>query len=452
MMKRILCALALVAAFAGTVAQSASADTVPHAASVAVSRILGSYQGALFSTGTSPDCANSDRGGNCWWWAANAFMSLITYAEENPNDTNTPTIKSDLAQTYSAICGGNCPTSANQTGSDPFVTNPATGNVYFDDIGWWEQAWINAYKWTGIHNYLYLAEQLWHYMTANGWIGGCNGDGGVVQFIKSGGALGGKDAFANALYLRDSAWLYSITGDSKYMEGDGQGGAFAAANFVRQHLIYHYNDVTLGTPGSEFMIADHVDTSSSCAAAGAQPWLQSQGEMVNAWTDMYAADKAYCNVNPGCATAPGFYNNLADELALSTISDKLDSKGSWPFQGMPGQKEPTVDTNGILSEPCLPTGTNTWPRGCALGTSVSDFQPYLISKGIFERGIYCSNHNFNDTDLQNFISANAASLAGLPNFGFLWDSSGDNQPVIFATRASVLDGLDAQPGGSFAMC
>jgi hypothetical protein len=448
MMKRILCALALVLSFLGFTAQSAFAATEPSAASTAVSRLLADYNGALFSDSTVT-CSNSNSGGNCWWWAANVFMALITYEEDNlVTPDNNSQVYVDLATTYRVLCGvqsvnDSCPVSA-------FTTN-TNGNTYFDDIGWWEQAWINAYKWTGNKNFLSLAEGLWSYVTANGWTTNCGS--GVVQYVKTDGSVGTQDADANSLYLRDSAWLYSITLNSKYLFGNsfGQGGAFAAASFIRGYLIYHYNSITLGNPGAYFMIADHPDPASSCSPKGAQSWLQAQGEMVNAWTDMYAADEAYCDANGGCPSgipSPSYFNNLADELARSVIHDEMQSNGTWPFEGQSGQLEPTVDQNGILSEPC---SSSSWPYGCNLIPSAGP-QWYLISKGFFERGIYCSNHNFNDSTLTSFASRNAGDIANLPHFGFLWDSSGANDPVTFPTQTSVLDGLDADLGGSYAMC
>jgi hypothetical protein len=119
-------------------------------------------------------------------------------------------------------------------------------------------------------------------------------------------------------------------------------------------------------------------------------WLGAEGEMVNAFSDVYAADKAFGGKNAD------YYNHLADELAL------------------------TVTSNTVF-------------------------------KGIFERGVYCSNHNFNDTALAGFISKNATWIGSLNRFGFQWDSPG-NTLVNFASQTSVLDGLDAQVGGSFAMC
>ena len=52
------------------------------------------------------------------------------------------------------VCGGDCTADQNSTGTDPFIVN-TRGNVYYD-IGWWEQAWLNAYKWTHNKRYLYL--------------------------------------------------------------------------------------------------------------------------------------------------------------------------------------------------------------------------------------------------------------------------------------------------------
>jgi hypothetical protein len=462
MKMRMLCTLALTGSFVGAtmvgtpVVSAAVQPAVPssesQAASTAVSRVLADFNGVLFSsTATSHDCPATNSGGQCWWWAANAYMALISYEEDNHVAANgSSQVYMDLAKTYEALCGvksvdDSCPVGA-------FTVN-SHGNTYYDDIGWWQQAWINAYKWSGNKEFRSLAEGLWSYVTAHGFHTVCNTITGVAQYYQPSGKpqWGALDAFANALYLRNSAWLYSITGQSQYMAGSGgRGGALAVASFVGKHLIYSYNAITPGTAGSQFMVADHLDDT-KCAAGGSQSWLQSQGEMVNAWSDMYAAAKTYC-AKSSCSEPASYYNNLADELAGSVVSDRLTSKGGWPFEGMPGQAEPTVDTNGILSEPCEPTKHNKWPYGCKLGTTIGSYQSYLISKGFFERGIYCSNHNFNDSQLTTFASANAASLANLPHFGFLWDSSGPNNPVIFATQTSVLDGLDASLGGSYAMC
>jgi hypothetical protein len=483
MVRRIMCTLAVLAAAALPIAtaQPAIAGSEAGVAHAQVGALLNDWNlnGSAATFGfpdTGQNCANVNDGGNCWWWSANAWMALITWADENPSAPDRDTIRTDLFKAYSYICDhytsfnpwGKCPASSDQQGTDPFTVND-NNNTYFDDIGWWATTWLAAYNFTGNQSYLYLAEELWYYVTNNGYKWGALSCGGVVQshsYDSSGNVvLGTQDTFANALYLRDSAWLYALTQDSRYMQGittswsNGTkvGGALYAASWIRQHLIFQYNNTTLGTDGARFMMAGAVD--SSCNPIGNQTFLHAQAAMVNAWTDMSNA----CNTpGAGCSATPIYYDRLADELANSVRSDKLDgATGTWPFEngfnGSPGQKEPTVDSGGILSEMCIPTdppGQSAWPRGCPVGDNKGNFQSYLIAKGIFERAVYCVQSNITDGTLNNFASANATSLANtVNNYGFLWDSSLANAPVNFATRASILEGLDADLGqGHYGMC
>lgn len=358
-------------------------------------------------------------------------MALITYAEDHKKSADAKAIEKAVQHTYTVMCGqGSCPGRAYETGSDSFQ------NTYYDDTGWWEQAWINAYKLTQTKDYLYLAEELWSYITAKAWNTTECQQGGVDQH--SGDASSTEDSYANALYLRNSAWLYSITNNSQYMKGapagkTRRGGALADATFIVDHLVDGpYNHIALGTTGSQFMIADHPKDNCT-TVGGTQMWLGAEGEMVNAFSDMYAADKAFGGKDAG------YYNQLADELALTVTSNTAGKFGS---------VTPTVDSNDVLSEPCQ---SSSWPAGCTLIKKRGAEAPFLIFKGIFERGIYCSNHNLNDAALTGFIGKNATWIASLNRFGFQWDSPG-NTLVNFATQTSVLDGLDAQVGGSFAMC
>jgi hypothetical protein len=269
----------------GPIAQPAYANTEAGASGAAVDRLLtGSthdWNGATFDSQPGVnDCPQDNEGGNCWWWAANSWNALITYAEEHPDDTTRhQSIRDNLFNTYNKICNKQCPTTSDQRGQDPFTVN-TKGNTYFDDIGWWTQTWLNAYEFISSNqDYLYLAEELWNYVTYNGYktfstcqtyannnTSDSGSNIGVVQAHLSSGSVNAPDTFANALYLRNSAWLYTITGNSKYMQGvtydvNGlkYGGALNAAAWIRTHLVFLYRG-TLGS-GATFTMADHVDSS-----------------------------------------------------------------------------------------------------------------------------------------------------------------------------------------------
>src|ERR1022692_337831 len=223
--RRLLCAALAPMSVVFFFAAPASASETSQA-QTAVDRLLNDWQSSgndkgMFDTSGDSNfgsCKNTTHAGSCWWMAADAWMSLLDWADSNPGAADTSPVMSDLNTTYSTICSqGSCPATANSSGTDPFQNN------YYDDTGWWEQAWIAAYKAT-CHisscnqSYLDLAEELWNYITSNGWYepsGSCAGASGVVQYNSG----GGEDAYANTLYLRDSAWLYSIT--------SGQGKPFA---------------------------------------------------------------------------------------------------------------------------------------------------------------------------------------------------------------------------------
>ena len=476
MIRRVLYVLALLTPLAVvcTTAQPALAITEHDMADTVVNTLLNNdFNGSLFNGYQSCPTTNTGNSGQCWWWAAVTWDALITYAENNPSSAYTGQIETNLAKAYAKICGshtqyppwGKCPGTYNQNGQDPFTINEA-GNTWFDDIGWWTQTWIDAYKLTGTLTYKYLAEELWNYATNNGFqqtTPKCNpppsitnptgSDYGVVQVHYVGGTIKDPDIFANALYLRNSAELYSITSGAyfrnQYLAGNsnGFGGANNAASWIRTHLIFMYGG-TLGNSGAQFMMADHYGyntTNGDCESGGAQWQLHGQGEMVQAWTDLATV----CTSNSLCANGPGWYNNLADELANSIVSDNQGSVFDHPPSGVPKQSEPTVDGFGVLSEPCIPDPGNSWPEQCDVGSGIDSYPAWLISKGVFEHAIYCLNGNLSTPDqtLKDFSHTNGSNILSA-NYGFLWDPNNYHNPppntvVVFATRASVLDGLEA---------
>jgi hypothetical protein len=379
-------------------------------------------------------------------------MALFDYAENTTANIPTSTqqgyistIKSDFMNTYNTICAahGGCPSDSNDANVSPF------DNQWFDDMGWWEQALLNAYEFTNLSRYLHAAEQLWNNVTDDGVDGTCNL---IVQEGVDDSGI--DDGFANSLYVRDSAWLYAITNannaswSAQYMAGEsgGKGGALRVANSVMSQMIFPVAGTPApGTSGAEFFIAGQADPGSPCTASGTRYWLSTQGEMVNGFADLSVADATYCPVTISgvCTARSSYYGALADELATTiTTNTNLSSP-------------PTVDGSPpILTEPCV-SQDDMWPTDCNVkpgsGNGINDWNSNLIFKGNFERGAYCSLHNVGDPDLRVFIKNNADAIAAEPHDGFLWEPGSDNN-VSYGTRASMLDGLEAYIGGSTAMC
>jgi hypothetical protein len=164
--------------------------------------------------------------------------------------------------------------------------------------------------------------------------------------------------------------------------------------------------------------------------------------MVNAYADLSVAYAAYCPAGTTCTANISLFANLADELATTVTTNTSLTNPATVF-----------GTPAILSEPCeSQTTPSTWPDGCTIGgPNTNQFSQFLIFKGNFERGAYCSLHNFSDGALRMFIQNNADAIANLPHFGFLWEPGSDAN-VNFGTRASILDGLEAYIAGSTLMC
>ena len=203
-----------------------------------VSRLLEDYNYAghgagLFTSDTDAvtlTCSNVYRRGNCWWWSAIALYALTDFAEQAPSATITvDSIKAALAHTYATICGAACPSSPNPPWSGGGQGNLPVNfaNRYYDDTGWWALTWANAYRLTGNPRYLYLAEELWSFLTRFAWSKSCGG--ALIQHEGKNrrGVSSTQDTTSNVLYLRLSAWLYTLAAPQnqsaaqKYLAGTG---------------------------------------------------------------------------------------------------------------------------------------------------------------------------------------------------------------------------------------
>ena len=94
--------------------------------------------------------------------------------------------------------------------TNTFTRNSATNfeNTYYDDEGWWTEAWIKAYDLTGNVEFLNMAKTIFSNVT-NGWDSECSGG---VWWDKT---KTYKNAIPNELFLLNAIRLHGRTpGDS----------------------------------------------------------------------------------------------------------------------------------------------------------------------------------------------------------------------------------------------
>jgi len=234
----------------------------------------------LTSTGTLQQWYNGSGLWNStgWWNAANCVEALINDLSAN-NDRQVPTVLSNT-----------------------FVHNSSTlfTNFYYDDEGWWANAWIRAYDLTGNANYLSMAKTIFADLTT-GWDSTC---GGGLWWNK---ARGYKNAIPNELFLLAAIRLHQRTpNDATYFTwATNEWTWFNASGMINaQNLI---ND----------------GLTSSCANNGQTTWTYNQGVILSGLTELYKTTGNSNYLNQAMAIA---------DAATTTL----------------------VDQNGVLSEPCEP--------------------------------------------------------------------------------------------------
>jgi hypothetical protein len=389
----------------------------------------------------NPCCTNNK--GNCWWWSANELYAMVDFIEQQ-GTTSFPgagTYLNDIQNTYAR--------------QRTFL------NGAYDDEAWWALAWLNAYKLTGVTNYLQLAENLFYDINQNGWDGACAG--GVWQNHLT---THQKDAIANELYIELGAGLYRATGDQGYLDGSGttpsgqpfekagnyNSGAEGAWDWLSNSGMIQ----TVSTSGPTLkLVADHLVTG-SCAPQGGQEWSYNQGVILGAAADLYKI-----------TNDAGKYITPAVEIANGVLADKQVGPGT--DQGT-YSTPPLIDLNGILSEPCLPADPSTWPDGCDVTGANGGHNYWLQYKGLFIRNLYCLSRLDTTGDggapvYTSFIakqaesvfttdqntSSNNAGAQNLNRFGFLWDSWKTSM-LNMATQGSALEALNANIDSSYLMC
>jgi predicted alpha-1,6-mannanase (GH76 family) len=89
-----------------------------------------------------------------WWNSANALIAVIQHGQRTGERRYRHVIETTFGRAQRL--------------------NPGFSNEYYDDDGWWAQAWIAAFDLTGEVKYLNLARRLFAGMAA-GWDDVCGG-------------------------------------------------------------------------------------------------------------------------------------------------------------------------------------------------------------------------------------------------------------------------------------
>lgn len=277
---------------------------------------------------------------NLWWNSANCIEALENEVIAN-NDTNYLTT---LQNTYSANAGGN------------FL------DAYYDDDGWWANAWIRAYDLTGNASYLNTAKTIFANVT-NAWSSSCNG--GVWWNTSE----TNNNAVENELFLLAAIRLHQRT------PGDGGTGSylFWATNewswFKNSGLIDVKNLVNDGL-------------TANCVNNGENTWTYNQGTILGGLTDLY---KATGNTN---------YLAQAEAIANASISN-------------------LVTTGGVLEEPGESGGFG--------GTDVPEFKGIFARNlaYLYDEDHHAAYYNFLYTNAHSVWSEdrNSSNQLGMHWYG-----------------------------------
>jgi predicted alpha-1,6-mannanase (GH76 family) len=216
-----------------------------------------------------------------WWNAANCLEAVENVIFAN-NDRQYLSV---LTNTFNLNSGGN------------FL------NSYYDDEGWWANAWIRAYDLTANTNFLSMAKTIFADMVG-GW--------DTTNTVCPGGVFWNKthsykNAIPNELFLLAAIRLHQRT------PGDVGAGSYLywATNewawFKASGMINGQNLVNDGLNG--------------CANNGQTTWTYNQGVILGGLTDLYKV------------TGDITFLNQATAIANATIAT-------------------LVDGNGVLREPC----------------------------------------------------------------------------------------------------
>lgn len=301
-----------------------------------------------------------------WWNAANCLEAL-----EN-------VIAADNATQYLEILTN----TYNMNASGDFLDS------YYDDEGWWANAWIRAYDLTGNTNFLKMAKTIFSDIV-KGWDTSATNCGGGIWWNKTHTY---KNAIPNELFLLAAIRLHQRT------PGDGGSGSYFY--WATNEWTWFKNS---GMINSENLINDGLTT--NCANNHETTWTYNQGVILGGLTDLYKV------------TGDSSYLSQAELIANAATTT-------------------LVDGNGILVEPCEANNS--------CGSDGPQF------KGIFLRYLACLYDETHTPAYYTFLYKNAHAVwfndqNSSNQLGLHWDGPFDSADAARQSSAMMPVSALAEP-------
>ncbi|HEX3717517.1 MAG TPA: glycoside hydrolase family 76 protein [Verrucomicrobiae bacterium] len=230
-----------------------------------------------------------------WWNAANCLEALETVAAAD----NQPQYLEVLSNTFALNAGGD------------FLDG------YYDDEGWWANAWIRGYDLTGNTNFLKMAKTIFADMT-NGWsTATCNGG---MWWDKSETY---KNSIANELFFLTAIRLHQRTPNDT--------GANNYLYWVQTEWQWFQSVKLINSKG---LINDGL---SDCVNNGKSTFTYEQGVLIGALVDLYKATGTTSYLTQATTIAHAVISNLTlnDVLVEASPCDPTCGGGDVPeFKGI----------------------------------------------------------------------------------------------------------------------
>lgn len=208
-----------------------------------------------------------------WWNAANCMEALENVIAAN-NNLQYLTV---LSNTFRLNSSGN------------FLNN------YYDDEGWWLNAWIRAYDLTGNANYLTMAKTIFTDLLT-GWDNSATNCGGGIWWSKD---RTYKNAIANELFLLSAIRLHQRT--------PGDGGPNSYIYWATNEWAWFKAS---GMINGQNLINDGL--TSACANNGQTTWTYNQGVILGGLVDLYKSTSNVTYLNQATAIADAVVIYLVD--------------------------------------------------------------------------------------------------------------------------------------------